>query len=204
MSKKAYNKLYLYVIIILYIIALQLNHHIHLKLNKYQKKAIYSILIAIFYISGYSMKKLSLSLFVLILLVLNGCNNGPSLAGKTVKKEYYTGGDLRSEFIMDDKSGKNGLLKEYRYSGILASTVRIRNGVNDGMKLVYDNNGLVIRKIPYVNGEIHGTVQDLYPNGDILATIPYIEGMRNGQAFSYNRDGSVYRSVTFKNDKIVN
>lgn len=150
------------------------------------------------------MKKLTLSLVLFIVFALNGCNSEPSLAGKTVKKEYYTGGDLRSEFIMDDKSGKNGLLKEYRYNGILASTVRIRNGVNDGMKLIYDNNGLVIRKIPYVNGEIHGTVQDLYPNGDILATIPYTEGMRNGQAFSYNRDGSVYRSVTFKNDKIVN
>jgi antitoxin component YwqK of YwqJK toxin-antitoxin module len=150
------------------------------------------------------MKKLSIFLFVSILFALNGCSNQPGIGNKTVKKEYYTGGDLRSEFIMDDNTGKNGLLKEYRYNGILASTVQIRNGVNDGMKLVYDNNGLVIRKIPYINGEIHGTVQDLYPNGDILATIPYKNGMRNGQAFSYNTDGSVHRSVTFKNDKIVN
>lgn len=150
------------------------------------------------------MKKLSILLFISILFTLNGCKNEASPGNKTVKKEYYTGGDLRSEFIMDDASGKNGLRKEYRYNGILASTVRIRNGVNDGMKLIYDNNGLIIRRIPYVNGEIHGTVQDLYPNGDILATIPYKNGMRNGQAFSYSTDGSVYRSVTFKNNKIVN
>jgi len=150
------------------------------------------------------MKKLSIFLFIFTLFTMTGCENQPSMEGKTVKKSYYTGGDLRSEFIMDDKSGKNGILKEYRYNGILASTVRIRNGVNDGMKLIYDNNGLVIRRIPYINGEIHGTVQDLYPNGDILATIPYKSGMRNGQAFSYKTDGSVYRSVTFKNDKIVN
>ena len=150
------------------------------------------------------MKKLSILLLLSILFALNGCNIEPSLGDKKVKKEYYTGGDIRSEFIMDDSTGKNGILKEYRYHGILASTVRIRNGVNDGMKLVYDNNGLVIRRIPYVNGEIHGTVQDLYPNGDILATIPYTNGMRNGQAFSYSTDGSVYRSVTFKNNKIVN
>ena len=150
------------------------------------------------------MEHRSIFLFIFILFTLNGCNLSPSQGDKTVKKEYYTGGDLRSEFIMDDKTGKNGLLKEYRYNGILASTVRIRNGVNDGMKLIYDNKGLVIRRIPYVNGEIHGTVEDLYPNGDILATIPYKNGMRNGQAFSYSMDGSVYRSVTFKNDKIVN
>ena len=150
------------------------------------------------------MKKLSILLLISILFALNGCNNEPSLGDKKVKKEYYTGGDIRSEFIMDDDTGKNGILKEYRYNGIIASTVRMRNGVNDGMKLVYDNNGLVIRRIPYVNGEIHGTVQDLYPNGDILATIPYTNGIRNGQAFSYSTDGSVYRSVTFKNNKIVN
>jgi len=149
------------------------------------------------------MKKLFLSLLVFVLFVLNGCSE-PSLGGKTVKKEYYTGGQIRSEFIMDDNSGKNGNFKEYRYNGILASTVRIRNGVNDGMKLIYDNNGLVIRKIPYVNGKIDGTVKDLYPNGEVLATIPYKNGMRNGQAFSYSKDGSVYRSVTFKDDRIVN
>ena len=149
------------------------------------------------------MKKLSLSLLVFVLFVFNGCSE-PSLGGKAVKKEYYTGGQIRSEFIMDDKSGKNGTFKEYRYNGILASTVRVRNGVNDGMKLLYDNNGLVIRKIPYVNGKIDGTVKDLYPNGEILATIPYKDGMRNGQAFSYSRDGTVYRSVTFKDDRIVN
>lgn len=149
------------------------------------------------------MKKLSLFLSIFVLLTLNGCNE-PGLSGKTVKKEYYTGGELRSEFIMDDKSGKNGIRKEYRYNGILASTVRIRNGVNDGMKLIYDNNNRVIRKIPFINGEVHGDVQDLYPNGDILATIPYQHGIRNGQAFSYNVDGSVHRSVTFRNDKIIN
>lgn len=149
------------------------------------------------------MKKTYLSILIITLLALNGCD-GPSVGDKSVKKEYYTGGQIRSEFIMDDKTGKNGILKEYRYNGILASTVRMRNGVNDGMKLIYDNNGLVIRKIPYINGKIDGTVQDLYPNGEVLATIPYKNGMRNGQAFSYSKDGSVYRSVTFKNDKIVN
>jgi antitoxin component YwqK of YwqJK toxin-antitoxin module len=169
----------------------------------HQKKAIYSILIPVFQISRLGMKKLSLFLSIFLLLLLNGCTE-PALAGKNVKKEYYTGGELRSEFIMDDKSGKNGLLKEYRYNGILASTGRIKNGVNDGMKILYDNHGRIIRKIPFVNGKIEGTVKDLYPNGDILATIPYKNGMRNGQAFSYNKDGSVYRSVTFKNDKIVN
>jgi len=149
------------------------------------------------------MKKLCLSLLVFILFVLNGCTE-PSIGGNMVKKEYYTGGQIRSEFIMDDKTGKNGILKEYRYNGILASTVRVTNGVNNGMKLIYDNDGLIIRKIPYVNGRIDGTVKDLYPNGEILATIPYKNGVRNGQAFSYSRDGSVYRSVTFKDDRIVN
>ena len=79
------------------------------------------------------MKKLSLFLSIFVLLFLSACQE-PGLSGKTVKKEYYTGGKLRSEFIMNDDSGQNGLRKEYGYDGHVISTVHIRNGVPHGMR----------------------------------------------------------------------
>ena len=149
------------------------------------------------------MKQLSLLLAAFVLLSLTACN-GPSLSGKTVKKEYFTGGQLRSEFIMDDKSGQNGLLKQYNYDGKKLSSVRIRNGVKNGMENLYDPYGRVIRSDPYINGRINGTRKEFYPNGQVLASIPYRNGMRNGQAFLYNKDGSINKKVMFRNDKMVN
>ena len=148
------------------------------------------------------MKVSSFFLVLFSLLFFTACE-GPSL-GKKVEKEYYTGGKVRSEFIMSDSTGQNGQLKKYGYEGHLTSVVNMRNGVKDGTEVWYDTRKRVIRNVPYVNGRIDGILKEYYPNGDIMATIPYQSGMRNGQAFSYNKDGSVYRKVIFKNGRMIN
>jgi len=95
------------------------------------------------------MKKLSFFLSIFVLFFFSACSSPrvpeplksipnpiptavPNLFGNNVKKEYFTGGKLRSEFIMSDKSGQNGLLKKYGYNGKLTSTITIRNGVKNG------------------------------------------------------------------------
>ncbi len=149
------------------------------------------------------MKQLSLVLSIFIFLSLTGCES-PSLMGKEVKKEYFTGGKIRSEFIMDDDSGKNGLLKTYGYNGNVTSTVTMRNGVKDGFQTWFDEKGRPIRKVPYINGRIHGTQTELYENGDTMVTIPFQNGLRQGVAIAYNKDGTVHKQVLYKNGKISN
>ena len=149
------------------------------------------------------MKKLYLSLAALILLSFTACSS-PGLSGKKVKKEYFTNGQIRTEFIMDDNTEKNGLFKRYGYDGKLTSKVYIRNGVKDGIETWYDNQNREIRKVPYINGRIHGTLTELYENGETMVTIPYQYGIRHGDAFAYNKDGSVHKKVTYQNGKIVN
>lgn len=149
------------------------------------------------------MKKLSLLLFTLLLLTFTACS-APGLGGKEVKKEYFTNGQVRTEFIMDDDSGKNGTLKKYGYDGKLTSTVHIQNGVKNGLEIWYDGHGREIRKVPYNNGRIHGTMTELYPNGDTMVTIPFKYGTKDGIAFAYNKDGSIFKKVTYRNGKIVN
>ena len=62
------------------------------------------------------MNKLSLLLMTSMLLLFTACGE-PSLSSEGVKKEYYTGGGLRSAFIPSDKTGQNGMLKQYGYNG---------------------------------------------------------------------------------------
>jgi len=149
------------------------------------------------------MKKFTLWLSVLVLLSLTGCD-APEMSGKTVKKEYFTGGKIRTEFIMDDDTGQNGLRKTYGYDGKVTSTVKIHNGVKDGLETWFDSKGRLVRKIPYENGRINGILMELYPNGQTFATIPYTQGLRQGVAQSFSRDGTVYKKVVFKNNRIIN
>ena len=149
------------------------------------------------------MKKLSLLLSTLILLAFTACSS-PGFSGKEVKKEYFTNGQVMSEFIMDDDTEQNGVLKKYGYNGELTSTVTIRNGVKDGYETGYDIKKRLLWKHNYINGRQHGQQYAYYPNGDVMYSYTYQNGMKNGVAQTYNKDGSVYRKVMYRNGRIIN
>jgi len=158
-------------------------------------------------------------LFLLVVFIFTGCNNIANIPspipkidtskmknifGSNVKKDYFTGGKLRSEFIMSDKSAQNGLLKKYGYNGKLNSTVNIENGVKHGTETLFDQSGRVLKKTPYVQGRKQGVLAAFYPNGQTMATITYVNNVKHGKAVKYNTDGSINQQVTFKNGNIAN
>jgi len=149
------------------------------------------------------MKKFTFWFSIFILLLLTGCNS-PELSNKKVKREYFTGGKIRSEFFMNDNTKQNGLLKKYGYNGHLTSTVPIRNGVKHGTEIGYDDKGRVIWKLTFVNGKQEGKQYAYYSNGDIMISYTYVHGVKNGPAKTYNKDGSVNKRVIYKNDRIIN
>lgn len=149
------------------------------------------------------MNKFSLFLSIFVLFFFSACTS-PSLLGKTVKKEYFTGGKIRSEFIMDDNTGQNGLLKQYGYTGHMTSEVAIRNGVKHGIETGYDEEGRVLWKFNYVNGNQEGIQKAFYPNGDLMITYTYVNGLKHGPAQTYGKDGSIHTRVMYKNDKLSN
>jgi len=149
------------------------------------------------------MKKLSLLLYIFTLLFMTGCDN-PSLMGKKVKKTYFTGGQISSEFIMNDDTGKNGILKKYGYNKNLTSTVTIRNGVKDGVETGFDEEGRVIWRYTFINGIKSGEQYAYYPNGDVMVSYNYVNGIKEGVARTYNVDGSVNKQVTYRHGEILN
>ena len=151
------------------------------------------------------MKKLSFFLSIMVFLFLSACSS-PKLSNlfkNNVKKEYFTGGQLRSEFIMSDNSGQNGILKKYGYNGKLNSTVTIKRGVKHGIETLFDQNGRVIKKTPFANGKKDGVLEAYYPNGDVMAQITYVNNIRHGKAVKYNKDGSINQQVTFHHGKLA-
>jgi len=152
------------------------------------------------------MKKYLLLLSPLLLVLFVACESSPTPNGKVVdvKKEYFTGGGLRSELLMTDHTGRNGTLKKYGYDGKVTSIVKIKNAVKDGIEVWYDNKGRQIKHIPYINGIVHGTYRVLYPNGNTLATTPVINGVKEGEAYSYNQDGTIHQTVLYHENRIIN
>lgn len=148
-------------------------------------------------------KKLSLLLSIFTVLLFTGCDS-PSPFGGKVEKQYFTGGQVSSTFTWSDKSGQNGTLRKYGYDEKMTSSVKITNGVKDGIETMYDPQGRVIKQIPHVNGRIHGIETSFYPNGDRMITYTYRYGMKHGWAYAYNPDGTVNKKAKFKNNRLVN
>ena len=150
------------------------------------------------------LRSYTLTLFIslFLLLGLTGCNT-PSF-GKKVEKKYYTGGQVRSEFEWTDNTGKNGIQRTFGFEGHQESSVRITNGVPNGIMSIYDAKGRVIKQTPYVNGKIHGVEKAFYPNGDRMITFTYQNGLKNGYAYTYYQDGRVCRRAKYKNGRLVN
>ncbi len=147
-------------------------------------------------------KKIILALTLLATLLFTACDT-PTL-GKKVEKEYYTGGQLREEFIWSDSVGQYGIKKTYGYDGELTSTVNIANGVPHGIMTIYDSKRRVIRQIPYVNGKVDGVDTSFYPNGDKMITYTYRDGMKHGDAYSYYPDGRVCRKAIYRKNRLSN
>ena len=149
------------------------------------------------------MKPISLLALLFSLLLFTACE-GPSLGGGKVKKEYFTNGQLRSEFIMTDNTGQNGLKKMYGPDGTLTSTVPIRNGVKHGMEKLYDEEGHILKTTPYVMGRKDGDEKGYFPNGSVWFILPYKKGVLNGRAYIYRQDGTVVRKGIYRNGRLVN
>jgi len=147
-------------------------------------------------------RKIILALAIFSTILFSACDS-PTL-GKKVEKEYYTGGQLRAEFIWSDSIGRYGVKKTYGYEGELTSTVNIANGVPNGIMTIYDSKRRVIRQIPYVNGKVDGVDTSFYPNGDKMITYTYKDGIKDGEAYSYYTDGRVCRKAIYKNNKLIN
>ena len=146
------------------------------------------------------MKQFTLLLFALLAI---GCSS-PNFTGKTIKKTYFTGGQLHTEFILDDNTGQNGLLKTYGYDGELTSTVPIHHGVKDGVETGFDNKGRVIWKYTYINGKKEGKQYVYYPNGDVMISYTCVGDVKHGVAKTFNKDGSVNEEVMFDHGRIIN
>jgi antitoxin component YwqK of YwqJK toxin-antitoxin module len=144
--------------------------------------------------------------FLLVLLtawLFVGCSAPSLVNGKRVKREYFPKGQLKSEFIKDDATGKNGILKEYGLDGKVISVTPLRNGIKNGVQKLYDNQGRLAVETTYVDGRKNGPQKAYYENGKLWYILPFKNDKLHGHAVMYDRKGRIIRQADYVNGKRV-
>src|SRR5690606_35281289 len=85
--------------------------------------------------------------------------------------------------------------------GILMTEIYNEEGVLDGEKLVYYDNGTVAERSLYVNGEIDGKSTWYSETGTVLKEFTYKNGLLHGMARYYDADHKLLAEGLYWNDK---
>lgn len=121
---------------------------------------------------------------------------------KVQVKFYSSKGKLISEGMMKDKLyiGK-WIYYHNKANGIMTTENYNDNGILEGEKIVFYENGQIAEKAVYVNGEIDGLSTWYSPEGKLLKEFNYKNGMLHGVSKYYDKDGQLLAEGSYKNDK---
>ena len=117
-------------------------------------------------------------------------------------KFYSSKGKLISEGMMRDKSfiGK-WLYYHNKVNGIMTIENYNDQGILEGEKNVFYENGQMAEKSIYVNGEIDGISFWYSPEGKVLKEFTYAKGQLHGVSKYYDKEGQLLAEGAYKNDK---
>lgn len=111
--------------------------------------------------------------------------------------KYYTSTGI---FLSEGKTkGKLriGTWKYYeRVSGVLIEEENYENGMLNGIKTSYYQNGKVLQTETYKNDLLDGKKKMYAPNGNIVSEYSYVKGKRDGYFVEYDKKGE--KSLTGK------
>jgi len=117
-----------------------------------------------------------------------------------IKKEYYPGGQLKSEKPFKD--GKiEGMVKLYYENGRLKNEVSYKNDEPDGVYKGYDENGNLQLEGKHVKGKRDGLEKSYYPNGAVKTETPFKDGIVDGVMKNYYENGNLRTEVPMMNGK---
>lgn len=92
-------------------------------------------------------------------------------------ENYYSGGEIKERYYVDDLQRKRGILTQYYL------------------------NGRIKALIPYENDKINGIIQEFYSFGELMTEATYENGLENGMWYDFYPSGSVRSEINYINGK---
>lgn len=71
----------------------------------------------------------------------------------------------------------------------------------NGEYLEYNDDGLLIKRLFYVDGKREGEYLEYYDNGKLREKYSYVNGQREGEYLEYHKNGKLWIKCFYKNDR---
>lgn len=136
-------------------------------------------------------KKLAYIIF--LLFVLYSCKTkGLKIDNKSsIVREYYHGGELKSECSVINDSIKSGIERTYYPNGELMFEITYQNNIKNGVQKEYYENGELNSIGWNKNGLPDSILLMYYKNGSIKGKVNYRKGKLFGESIYYESNGKV-------------
>jgi antitoxin component YwqK of YwqJK toxin-antitoxin module len=142
-----------------------------------------------------------------------------------IKKTYYRNGILAMETYLIDNNCWNiiqqndtlgnplssgtikdgtGILKVYNDSGMLVEDLPFLNGRYNGTCTDYYADGKIRLVKTYINDTLQGAYTAYYENGTILETGNFHDGLRDGKILTYHDNGKIWVEIEYLDASIMN
>ena len=127
-----------------------------------------------------------LSLIFLLMIVFTACFSGR----KKITREHPEGFYKEVFYVIDD-SIRDGSYMKYFADRQLADSCAYRQGLLQGTRKIFTQDGKLEIVESYDQGRFHGPYSSYYPNGQIKKTMQYIDNKIQGELIEYHMNGEV-------------
>lgn len=114
---------------------------------------------------------------------------------------YYESGYKKSKGSFGEKGVRKGDWNFYYADGTLSETTKYVDDKAHGRSEGYSDNGLMYRKVNYINDEKDGEETNYFYSGQLASIINYKSGKKNGVAKYYNNKGYLRTVTNYVNDE---
>lgn len=122
-----------------------------------------------------------------------------------VEREYYPDSKLmRPMREIPYKNGlQEGIRKDYYNNGNLRGEIPFKHGKTEGVVKAYHESGNLKYEATHKNGKIEGIAKSYYDNGNLERETPVKNGKSDGIAKSYMPNGKLLITITFQEDTAI-
>lgn len=121
--------------------------------------------------------------------------------GSSTIKLYYENATPFAIGGYDKDQKRDGKWIFYGDGGYTVMTVTYKNGLKDGVSVLYFKSGVVMDSLTYTADKLNGVRTQYYDNGQKLAVIGYKNGVPDGEYISYFDTGEIDREGNYVEGK---
>ena len=114
---------------------------------------------------------------------------------------YYENGVKKSKGSFGENTSRRGDWYFYYSDGTVSEVTKYVDNKAHGKSEVWSENGLLYRKVNFLDDEKDGEETNYYYSGRLASVINYRAGKKNGVAKYYNKDGFLRSVVNYVNDE---